>query len=174
MRPAMQSGMRSGLLALPLLIASPACSPARDYQEAARSLRFSLERVEPSLRLALPLEQSSVILHLILGVENPSTIPFHLTGFDGAFRLDTGGQVQPLGRMELERALDLPAGGNASLAVALTFTYQDLAGRWPDLQAALRAERPGAWELEGTLRGTVHGFPVSLPVRTRRPFGAAP
>ena len=44
--------MRPGWIALPLLIAVPACSPVRGYQDAARSLRFSLDRIEPSLQLA--------------------------------------------------------------------------------------------------------------------------
>jgi hypothetical protein len=58
--------------------------------------------------------------------------------------------------------------------VALAFDYKDLAQSWPALQTALRGDGPGAWELEGVLRGNVHGFQVQLPVRTRRTFGARP
>ena len=166
--------MRLGWAAVPLLIAVPGCSPVRDYQAAARSLRVTLDRVEPNLQLALPLDQSRITLKLTLGVENPSSVAFHLRSFQGAVRLETADGAQPLGRLEMLRALDLPAGGKADLALALSFTYRDLADRWPTLQAAIQGQQAGAWVLEGTLRGDVHGIPVQLPVRTRRSFGGAP
>jgi hypothetical protein len=166
--------MRLGWIALPLLIAAPACSPVRNYQEAARSLRFSLDRVEPRLELAFPLERSQVAFDVTLGVDNPSTVPFHLTRFEGSLRLEADGAVQPVGQIRLARALDLPAGGRAQLEVALSFGYQDLAKAWPALQAALNGGRPGAWELEGALAGEVYGFAVQVPVHTRRSFGAEP
>ena len=166
--------MRPGWIALPLLIAVPACSPVRGYQDAARSLRFSLDRIEPSLQLAFPLDRSRLVVDLTLGVENPSAVPFHVQDFQGEVRVDTGTGMQPLGRLELTRALDLPAGGRADLVVSAAFTYQDLAQRWPALQAALRDGRPGAWELAGSLGAVVHGIPVRLPVKTRQGFGAAP
>jgi len=166
--------MRLGWVALPLLIAAPACSPVRNYQEAARSLRFSLDRVEPRLELALPLDRSRVAFDVTLGVANPSTVPFHLLSFEGSLRLEAEGAALPVGQIRLARALDLPAGGQAQLEVALSFGYQDLAKAWPALQAALNGGRPGAWELEGSLAGEVYGFPVRVPVRTRRAFGPEP
>lgn len=166
--------MRLGWVALPALVALAACSPARTYREAAESLTFTLERVDPALHLAFPLDRSRVGFDLTLRVDNPSDVAFHLRGFEGAFRLETDGGFQPLGQVSLVRPLDLPAKGQADLAVSLTFTYQDLADRWPTLLAALRGERPGTWELAGTLQGTAYGIPVKVPVRTRRPFGAAP
>ena len=165
--------MRLGWLAVPWLIAAPACNPVADYQAAARSLRCTLVRVEPRLQLALPLEQSRVRFRITLQVVNPSNQPFHLQGFEGAFQLESAGQMRPLGQLSLVQPLDLPARGQADLVVELVCTYQDLADRWPDLQSALRGQHPGAWDLEGTLRGTVHGFPVQLPVRTRHRFGPA-
>jgi hypothetical protein len=166
--------MRLGWVALPLLIAVPACSPVRNYQEAARSLRFSLDRVEPRLELAFPLDRSRIHFDVTLGADNPSTVPFHLDRFEGSLRLEADGAVQPVGQIRLARALDLPAGGRAQLEVALSFGYRDLVQAWPALQAALNGQRPGAWELEGSLRGQVYGFPVQVPVHTRRTFGAAP
>jgi hypothetical protein len=166
--------MRLGWVALPLLIAIPACSPVRKYQEAARTLRFSLDRVEPGLELAFPLERSRITFNVTLGVDNPSTVSFHLREFEGAFRLETDGALAPVGEVRLARALDLPAGGSAQLLVALSFSYKDLAERWSALQAVLRGDHPGAWQLDGVLRGDVYGFPVQVPVRARRSFGAAP
>jgi hypothetical protein len=166
--------MRLGWAALPLLAAVTACSPARKYQEAARSLRFTLEQVEPDLQLAFPLVRSRIGFNLTVGVQNPSTVAFHLRTFEGTFRLELGYQHHTLGQVTLLSPLDLPAGGEAKLKVNLAFSYRDLAGLWPDLEATLDRNRPGAWELDGTLRGEVYGFPVTVPVRTRRTFGAAP
>ena len=166
--------MRLGWMALPLLIAVPACSPVRKYQEAARTLRFSLDRVEPNLELAFPLDRSRITFDVTIGVENPSDVTFHVRDFAGTFQLETGGELKPLGEVRLSRALELPAGGRAQMAVALSFGYKDLAERWPALQAALQGEGTGAWELDGNLRGDVYGLTVQLPVHTRRTFGAAP
>jgi hypothetical protein len=166
--------MRPGYGALPLLIAATACSPVQRYQEAARGLRFTLDRVDPSLELALPLDRSRVAFQVTLGVANPSTVPFHLQAFEGSLRMETGGVVQPIGQVRLVEALDLPAGGSARLVVSVSFGYRDLAQAWPAIQAALGGEASGAWELEGDLRAEVHGFPVHVPVRSRRAFGTAP
>ena len=166
--------MRLGWVALPLLIAVEACSPVRKYQEAARSLRFSLDRVEPSFQLGFPLERSRLSFHLILGVDNPSTVPFHLRGFLGDLRMESLGSSAQVGHLELEKAVDLPAGGHAELAVEASFVYQNLKAQWGPLQSALRAESQGAWALEGELKLEAYGFPWQLPVKTRRPFGTAP
>ena len=166
--------MRLGWVALPLLIAIPACSPVRKYQEAARNLRFTLDRVDPDLQLSFPLERSRIGFQVTLGVTNPGTVAFHLRGFEGAFQLETDGVLQPLGQVRLVRPLDLPAGGQAQLVVALAFSYRDLADRWPAIQAALHGEKPGVWELDGTLNGSAYGIPIQAPVHTRRTFGAAP
>lgn len=166
--------MRPGWVALPALVALAACSPAQTYREAARNLRFTLVRVDPAVHLAFPLERSRVGFDLTLRVDNPSDVAFHLRGFEGTFRLEAGGAFQPLGQVALARPLDLPARGQAELAVSLSFTYQDLADRWPTLLAAARGEQPGTWELAGTLQGVAYGIPVQVPVHTRRSFGAAP
>ena len=163
--------MRAGRLALPLLIALPACSPVRDYQEAARSLAFTLDRVEPRLQLAFPLDRSRLALEITLGVHNPSTVPFHIQSFQGELRLDSGSGAQVLGQVGLAKAFDLPAGGDAQLAITAEFAYRDLERCWPGVLAAVRGGAPGSWELEGSLGAAVHGIPVRLPVRTRQAFG---
>ena len=166
--------MRLGWMALPLLIAVPACSPVQQYQEAARSLRFTLDRVEPNLELAFPLDRSRITFNVTIGVVNPSDVPFHLLGFEGTFRLETDGGLRPLGEVRMPQSLELPAQGKAPLFLALSFGYRDLSDRWPAIQAALRGERPGVWQLDGVLRGEAYGIPVQLPVQVRRSFGTAP
>jgi hypothetical protein len=166
--------MRLGWLAVPLLMAGPACDPVRTYQEAAHSLRFTLDRVEPRLQVAFPLDRSRLTFDLMLGVDNPSTVPFHVQSFQGDLRLESGGAVHPLGRLELVRELELPAQGQAQLAVQLAFTYQDLKEHWGPIQDALHGKIPGAWKLEGALRGQAYGLPVKLPVTARREFAVRP
>lgn len=172
--------MRLGWLALPLIIAVEACAPVRNYQEAARSLRFTLDRVEPRLQLAFPLERSRLALQITVTVENPSSVPFHLQGFEGEVRLESAGPSAqpsgrvaplPLGHVALLRALDLPPGGRADLAVEVSFFYQDLRDQWEPLQAALRPGASGTWSLQGTLSLDAYGVPWRLPVTTRRSFG---
>ena len=62
------------LSALVLLAGCDALNPALQYQEAARQLRFSLDRVEPQVELAFPLEQSRLRLRLDVGVDNASDV----------------------------------------------------------------------------------------------------
>ena len=88
--------------------------------------------------------------------------------------METGGQAPAHRPGAAGQALDLPAGGRAQLAVALSFAYRDLAAAWPALQAALRGRGVRRLGAGGHLRAEVHGFPIQLPVRTRRTFGTAP
>ena len=159
--------------ALPILACAIACSPIKDYQEAARALTFHLDRVEPRLQLALPLERSQIAFRVTLGVTNPSTVPFHVVGFEGRLGLEAGGAQRAIGRIELAQPLELPAGGQGRLEAELAFTYQDLKDNWPALEAAMSGA-PGRWHLEGTLRATAYGLPLQLPVRTSRGQGGTP
>ena len=164
--------MRKGWLALPLLMAA-ACSPLRDYQEAARSLRFRLGRVEPSLHLTLPLDRSRLGFRVMLEVENPSSIPFPVLAFSGELRLETEGTFRAIGHVELARPLELPAMGRGQLEGDLSFAYRDLKENWGALQDAVKGG-PGIWHMDGTLRGEVHGFALQVPVHSSRPLGSAP
>ena len=159
--------MRRGWLALPLLACATACSPVKDYREAARGLRFHLDRVEPDLKLTLP---PSVVVRVVLGVENPSSVPFHLTAFAGDLRLESQGAMHPVGHLELARPLELPAGGAARLEVEVTFSLQELRDHWGALQAAAKGGS-GTWHLEGALQAQAYGLPLTVPVRSLHPFG---
>ncbi|HLO68017.1 MAG TPA: LEA type 2 family protein [Holophaga sp.] len=156
--------------AVPVLVAMAACSPIREYEAAARSLRFRLARVEPQLRMALPLDRSRIAFKVVLEVENPSPVPFHVLGFAGDLALTFRDARRPLGRLELARPLDLPAGGMARMETELSFTYQELRENWTAIQA-VASGAPGAWHLEGRLKAEAFGLPIQLPVRTTREFG---
>ncbi|BDU75421.1 NDR1/HIN1-like protein [Mesoterricola sediminis] len=155
---------------VPVLAAAVACSPIQEYQAAARSLRFRLARVEPDLRVALPLDRSRIVFRLVLEVENPSQVPFRVLGFGGDLGLTFREARRPLGRLELARPLELPAGGTARMETELSFTYQDLRDNWTAIQA-VTSGGSGAWHLDGQLKVDAFGFPLQLPVRTTRDFG---
>jgi len=165
--------MRRSWLALPILVVATACSPLKDYREAARGLRFHLDRVEPSVHLALPLDRSRMAFRVIVGVDNPSGVPFHVVGFTGDLKLETRGAVRTIGRMDLAKPLDLPAAGTGRMEVEVSFTYADLRENWVPIQAAAQGGS-GVWHLEGTLKAEAYGFPVQLPVKSNRAFGGAP
>lgn len=166
--------MRLGWLTLPLLMTVAGCAPVRNFQEAARSLRFTLDRVEPRLQLAFPLESSRVAFRIILGVENPSEVTFRIRGFAGNLGLRTAGQVRPLGHLELVQPLELAPGGKASLTVELALTYAELRDHWGPLQEAVRGTSTGAWTLDGSLGLEAYGMPLQLPIRASHGFGTAP
>jgi len=163
--------MRKGWLALPILVCATACSPLKEYQEAARSLRFHLDRVEPSLHLTLPVDRSRMAFKVLLGVDNPSTVPFHVVAFSGDLKLDARGSTGSIGRIELAKAVDLPAGGRAQLETELSFSYQELRDNWVALNAIGKGGA-GTGHLEGTLKAQAFGFPIQLPVHTSRAVGS--
>jgi len=156
--------------AVPVLAVLAACSPVQEYQEAARSLRFRLVRLEPELRMALPLDRSRIAFRIVLEVENPSRVPFHVLGFGGDLALTWRGERRGLGRLELARPLDLPAGGTARMETELSFTYQELRDNWTAIQAVASGSA-AEWHIEGQLRAEAFGFPIRVPVRTTRASG---
>lgn len=164
--------MRLGRLAVPILLLAPACTQVREYQEAARSLSFRLERVEPQVRLALPLDRSGITFRIVVAVENPSKVAFHVAGFAGDLLLEAGGSPFTLGHVDLARPLDLAPASTGRMEAEVTFTYGDLRDHWARIEAVTRGAS-GAWSLQGTLKAEAYGVPLSLPVRTRRAFGGS-
>ncbi|BDU71202.1 NDR1/HIN1-like protein [Mesoterricola silvestris] len=165
--------MRATRLALPALVLATACTPVRDYQEAARGLRFHLDRVEPSVHLALPLDRSRMAFRVVVGVDNPSTVPFHVLGFTGDLKLESRGATHAIGRMDLARPLDIPPQGSGRMEVEVSFSYGDLRDNWVAIQAAAQGGS-GAWRLDGVLKADAFSFAIQLPVKSRKAFGGAP
>ena len=165
--------MRPGWSALPVLLAlaaGPACSPVPRLQAAARSLRFTVDRVEPSLQLAFPLERTRLAIQITVTVDNPSEVAFHLKGFEGDLHLEVPSETFPLGHVALVKPLDLAPQGHATLTMAVSFAYRDLQDHWPAIQAALVPGAAGAWSLEGKLQLQAYGVNWALPVKTRQSF----
>ena len=156
--------MRTAWAALPALLAVTACSPVAQVRDAARTLRFTVDRVEPRFNLAFPLERSRVAFRIAFTVDNPSDVPFHLRGFEGELGLETDGGASALGHLALAQPADLTAHGRATLVLEVSFAYQDLRDHWDTLQTALLPGATGAWTLAGTLKAEAYGVTWSLPV----------
>ena len=166
--------MRLGFRAVPLLLALGACSPVRNVQAAAHSLTVAVTRVEPRIQLALPLDQSRLIIRITATVDNPSEVPFRVRGFTGWLALESPGDPIPVGQVVLAQPVELPPHDHAILSVEVSFTYQTLQAQWPALQATLAPGAAGAWILDGRLDAEAYGLGWQLPVHTRRAFGSQP
>jgi len=165
--------MRKGWLALPALLLLTGCAelnPARMYQEAARQLRFSLDRVEPSVQLSFPLEDSRLGIRLVLGVDNPTQVRFQARSLAGRISLEDGSQSHSIGQVAISRGLDLTPGARSQMPVDLSFSYRELKQSWGPLQSAMRGHK-GTWRLEGQLQLEAFGFPITLPVRATKSTG---
>lgn len=166
--------MRGAWALVPVLLATAGCAgldPSRIYREAARQLRFSLDRVEPSLQLAFPLEDSRLGIRLVLGVDNPTSVRFKATGMAGRIYLDEGAQSHALGQVAFSRGADLVPNERSQMAVDLGFSYRDLNQSWGPLNSAIRS-RKGTWRLEGSVQAEAFGIPITLPVRVVRVAGS--
>lgn len=165
--------MRKAWLAVPAMLLLTGCAelnPARMYQDAARQLRFSLDRVEPSLQLSFPLEESRLGLRLVIGVENPTQVRLQARSLAGRIHLDEGTESHPVGQVSFNRGIDLAPASRSQMPVELSFTYRELKQSWAPIQAAIRG-RKSTWRLEGQLQLDAFGFPITLPLRASKTAG---
>ncbi len=159
------------LPALLLLTGCEAINPALRYEEAARQLRFTLDRVEPQVDLAFPLEQSRLRLRLEIGVDNPSDQRLRTRRVSGDLKLAVQGQDHALGAVAFPEGADLAPKGRSTLKVDLTFGYAQLKAAWNPLSRAVLRHDQATWSLEGTARFEVLGIEFGVPFRVRRDSG---
>lgn len=165
--------MRKVWLALPALLLAVGCAElnlAQRYQDASRQLRFSLDRVEPSLHLSFPLEDSRVNFRLVIGVDNPSQVRFHARGFTGQLSLEEATNTHAVGRVAFSQGVDLAPGARSQMPVDLSFGYRELKEAWSPLSSTLRGQK-GTWRLDGQLQLEAFGLPFTLPIRTSKTTG---
>lgn len=165
--------MRSAFLlpALALLMGCEAFQPALRYEEAARQLRFSLDRVEPRLDLAFPLEESRLRLRLEVGVDNPSDQRLRTRRVAGDLRLSSQGQNLGLGSVSFPEGADIAAKGRSVLKVDVTLNYGDLKTAWGPLSGAVLRHDPATWSLAGEARFDVAGIGFGVPFQIRKTSG---
>jgi len=159
------------LSALVLLVGCEALNPALRYEEAARGLRFSLDRVEPHVELAFPLEQSRLRLRLEVGVDNPSDQRLRTRRVNGDLRLGAQGAEHALGSVSFPEGADIAPKGRSILKVDVAFGYADLKGAWGPLSGAVLRHEPATWNLAGQARFEVLGIEFGVPFRASKGSG---
>lgn len=166
--------MRRLLLLAPvvLLMGCDALNPALQVQEAARQLRFTLDRVEPRLDLAFPLDRSRLRLRLDLGVDNPTDVRLKTRRVSGDLHLQAQGGDHALGTVAFPEGMDLAPKGRSTLRAELSFGYGDLKAAWGPLSGAVLRHEPATWTLAGEARFDVLGLEFGVPFRTRRSSGS--
>jgi hypothetical protein len=148
-----------------------ALNPALRYEEAARQLRFSLDRMEPRVELAFPLERSRLRLRLEVGVDNPSDQRLRTRRVSGDLRLNAQGADHSLGTVSFPEGADLAPKGRSTLKVEAIFGYEDLRTAWGPLTGAVLHREPATWSLAGEARFEVLGLEFGVPLRTRTESG---
>jgi len=163
-----------GLWALPALVLLLGCdvvNPALRYQEAARKLRFTLDRVEPQVDLAFPLEQSRLRLRLEVGVDNPSDQRLRTRRVSGDLRLNARGADYSLGLVSFPEGADIAPLGRSLLKVDVAFGYADLKSVWAPLSGAVLHREKATWSLAGEARFEIVGIEFGVPFRASKGSG---
>jgi hypothetical protein len=162
------------LWVLPVLLLAVGCeaiNPALRYEEAARQLRFTLDRVDPQVELAFPLEQSRLRLRLEVGVDNPSDQRLRTRRVVGDLRLNAQGADHALGSVSFPEGADIVPKGRSVLKVEVALGYADVRSAWGPLSGAVLRHEPATWSLSGEARFEVLGIEFGVPFRTRKDSG---
>ena len=159
------------LPALVLLVGCSAVNPALRYQEAARQLRFTLERVDSRIELALPLETSRLRLLLTVGVDNPSDVSMRIRRVKGDLRLTAQGGDHALGSVDVPQGADIMPRRRNTMKVEVAMAYGDMRAAWGPLAGAVQRHEPALWSLDGEARLDVMGIELSVPLKVFKESG---
>jgi LEA14-like dessication related protein len=154
-----------------LSLGCAAINPALRYQEAARQLRFTLDRVEPRVELTFPLEQSRLIIQVDVGVDNPTDQRLRTRRVVGDLKLNAQGGEHALGSVSFPEGADIAPKGRSVLKVEVALGYGDLRSAWGPLAGALQRHEPATWSLAGEARFEMLGIEFGVPFSTRRESG---
>jgi LEA14-like dessication related protein len=122
------------------------------------------------MKLALPISKTMVVLKLNIEVENPTTTTFVIRELNGGLFLNTNEKHLHMGDIKLLKVTKLPAKSKVTMNIVTSFKCKDLVNNWHLINMALNKRTIGNWELSGTIYGNIHKVPVSLPVKSTRPF----
>ena len=125
---------------LPTLVVLVGCdglNPALRYQEAARQLRFTLDRVDGRIDLAFPPERSRLRLLIDVGVDNPSDQRLRTRRVTGDLHLMAQGIDYALGSVSFPEGADIAPGSRSVLKVEVALGYNDLKTAWGPLSGAV-------------------------------------
>jgi hypothetical protein len=159
------------LPALTLFAGCNAINPALRYEEAARQLRFSLDRVEPQVELAFPVEKSRLRLRLEVGVENPTDQRLRTRRVNANLGLAAQGKDHALGSVSFPEGADILPKGRSLLKVDVTLGYADLKEAWGPLSGAVLRHETATWSLAGEARFETLGIEFGVPFRASKGSG---
>jgi len=142
--------------------------PMAAYRAAAQQLHFSLERVEPKVELAFPLEQSRIRFRFMMGVRNDSDLRLHARGLNCKLSLNSADQLSTIGDIGLPGGFDVAAKGNATVPLELALTYRDLQAVWRPVMDVVQQHKPATWKLDGTANLEALGIGFDVPIHSTK------
>ncbi len=148
-----------------------AFNPALRYQEAARQLRFTLDRVDARIDLAFPPDRSRLRLLLAAGGDNPSDPGRRTRQGAGDRRLQAQGGNFALGSVSFPEGAEIAPKGRSTLKVEVALGYAELKTAWGPLSGAVLRHEPATWSLAGEARFDVLGVEFGVPFRTQKESG---
>lgn len=156
------------IASLLLLCGCGTVDPVAAYRTAAQQLHFSLERVEPKVELAFPLDQSRIRFRFILGVGNDSTLRLHARGLACKLSLDSTDQIRTIGDVGLPGGFDVAAKSKAEVPLELALTYRDLQAVWRPIMDVVQNHKAATWKLDGTANLEAFGIGFDVPIRSTK------
>ena len=142
--------------------------PVAAYRTAAQQLHFSLERVEPKVELAFPLDQSRIRFRFELGVRNDSDLRLHARGLNCKLSLDSADQISTIGDIGLPGGFDVAAQGKATVPLDLALTYRDLQAAWQQILDVVQRHKAATWKLDGTANLEALGIGFDVPIHSTK------
>ena len=142
--------------------------PVMAYRAAAQQLHFSLERVEPKIELAFPLEQSRIRFRFELGVGNDSNLRLHARGLNCKLSLHSAEQINAIGDVGLPGGFDVAAKSKATVPLELALTYRDLQAVWRPIMDVVQNHKAATWKLDGTANLEALGIGFDVPIHSSK------
>jgi hypothetical protein len=142
--------------------------PVAAYRAAAQQLHFSLDRVEPKIELAFPLDQSRIRFRFVMGVKNDSNLRLHARGLNCKLSLDSADQLSAIGDVLLPGGFDVAANGQATVPLELALTYRDLQAVWRPIMDVVQNHKAATWKLDGTANLEAMGIGFDVPIRSTK------
>ncbi len=162
------------LWALPVFVVLVGCdaiNPTLRYQEVARQLRFTLDRVDARIDLAFPPERSHLRILIDVGVDNPSDQWLRTRHVAGELHLKAQGCDYALGSVSFPQGAEIAPKGRSTLKVEVALGYNDLKTAWGPLSGAVMRHEPATWSLAGEARFEALGIEFGVPFHTQKESG---
>jgi len=136
---------------------------AAQVDDIVSQLKMKIGKIEPKLRMELPLDGSSLEGNVRLIIENPTDKEINASQFYGELSLEQGGNSQPLGAIAFNDPIVIPPESTGSVLVHFNFKYSEIKGVWRQLLAMSIGE-PTTWRVTGNLSLIAGGKTYTTPV----------